>query len=132
MLQQQGKLPQRTSHLIGRQINAGLKGNQKLHAVTVAENIEGHPAGSKTMEVWQCLKGWYKAASKCAPTASPMLLATQIAKRVALYGRVPSPGEPIPIHVSTVDIPDGIPSDGELRAVVKAHPDCRQSTSRCG
>jgi hypothetical protein len=27
MLQQKGKLPQRTSHLIGRQINAELKGN---------------------------------------------------------------------------------------------------------
>ncbi len=35
------------------------------------------------------------------------------------YGRVPSPGQPIPIHVNTVDIPDGIPSDGELRAVVR-------------
>jgi hypothetical protein len=55
MLQQQGKLPQRTSHLIGRQINAGLKGNQKQHAVTVAENIKGHPAGGETKEVWQCL-----------------------------------------------------------------------------
>jgi hypothetical protein len=52
MLQQQGKLPQRTSRLIGRQINAELKGNQKQRAVTVAENIEGHLAGGETKEAW--------------------------------------------------------------------------------
>jgi hypothetical protein len=40
MLQQQGKLLQQTSYLIGRQINAGLKGNQKQHAATAAKNIE--------------------------------------------------------------------------------------------
>jgi hypothetical protein len=48
-----------------------------------------------------------------------MLLAAQTAKRVALYGRVPSPGEPLPIHVSKVDIPDGVPSNWELREVVR-------------
>ncbi len=36
-----------------------------------------------------------------------------------MYRRVPSPGEPLPIHVNKVDIPDGIPSDGELRAVAR-------------
>jgi hypothetical protein len=92
MLRQQGKLPQQTSCLIGRQINAGLKGNQKQHAATFVENIEGHLAGGETKEAWQCLKGWYKAASKRAPTASPVLLAAQTAECVALYGRVPSPG----------------------------------------
>jgi hypothetical protein len=107
------------SHLIGRQINTGLKGNQKQRVATVAENIEGHLAGGETKEVWQCLKGWYKAAYERAPTASPMLLAAQTVKRIALYGRVPSPGEPLPIHVNKVNIPDGIPSDGELRAVVR-------------
>jgi hypothetical protein len=48
-----------------------------------------------------------------------MLLAAQTAKGVALYGRGPSPGEPFPIHINKVDILDGIPSDKELRAVVR-------------
>jgi hypothetical protein len=48
-----------------------------------------------------------------------MSLAAQTAKDIALYGRVPSPGEPLPIHVNKVDIPDGIPSDRKLRAVVR-------------
>jgi hypothetical protein len=48
-----------------------------------------------------------------------MSLAAQTAERVALYRRVTSKGDPIPIHVNKADIPDDIPSDGELRAVVR-------------
>jgi hypothetical protein len=48
-----------------------------------------------------------------------MSLAAQTAKRIALYGRVASKGDPIPIHVNKASIPDNIPSDGELQAVVR-------------
>jgi hypothetical protein len=48
-----------------------------------------------------------------------MSLAPQIAERVALYGRVASKGDPLPIHVDKADMLDNIPSDGELRAVVR-------------
>jgi hypothetical protein len=48
-----------------------------------------------------------------------MSLAAQTAKRIALYGRVASKGDPIPIHVDKADILDDIPSDGELWAVVR-------------
>ncbi len=53
------------------------------------------------------------------PKASKMSLAAQTAKCVALYGRVASKEDPIPIHVGKADIPDDIPSDGELRAIVR-------------
>ncbi len=52
MLPQQEKLPQWMSHLIRRQINAGLKGDQKQRAATVAENIKGHLVGRETKEAW--------------------------------------------------------------------------------
>jgi hypothetical protein len=78
-----------------------------------------HLAGGKTKEAWQCLKGWHRAASERAPAASPVLLATQTADRVALCGRVPPPGEPLPIHINKVAIPDGITSNQELREVVR-------------
>jgi hypothetical protein len=116
---QQGKLSQQASHLIGRQIAAGLKGDQKQCAATAAENIKGHLVGGEPKEAWHCLKGLYKAASKSAPTASPMLLTIQTAERGALYGRASPPGAPIPIHVNKADIPDDIPSNRELRAVVQ-------------
>jgi hypothetical protein len=48
-----------------------------------------------------------------------MLLATQTVECVALYGRVPSAGEPLPIHVDKANIPDGPPSNRELWSVVQ-------------
>jgi hypothetical protein len=70
-------------------------------------------------EAWRSLKGWYKAATNHAPKASKMSLATQTAKHVALYERAASKGDPIPIHVNKANIPDNIPSDRELRAIVR-------------
>jgi hypothetical protein len=60
-----------------------------------------------------------------------MMLAAQTAECVALYGRVPSPGEPLPIHINKVNIPDSLPSDGELRAVMRGLQNrCAAGTSR--
>jgi hypothetical protein len=82
MLRQQGKLLKRMTHLLGRQIASGLKGDRQQQAANVAGNIEGLLASGETKEVWQCLKGWYQAASDTAPAASPMSLAAQTAERV--------------------------------------------------
>jgi hypothetical protein len=76
-------------------------------------------AAGEPKEAWRSLKGWYKAATDRAPKASKMSLAAQTAERVTLYGRVASKGDPIPIHVNKADILDDIPSDGELRAIVR-------------
>ncbi len=118
-LQQQGKLLQQAAHLIRRQIATRLKGDRAQHAAAAAEKIEGHLVAGEPKEAWRSLKGWYKAATNCMPKASKMLLAAQTAKCVALYGRATSKGDPIPIHVNKADIPDDIPSDRELRAVVR-------------
>ena len=36
-----------------------------------------------------------------------------------MYGKVPSPGEPLLIHVDKIGIPDGVPSDQELWEVMR-------------
>jgi hypothetical protein len=118
-MQQQGKLTQRAVPLIGRQITAGLKGDRATRAAVAAEKIKGHLATGEPKEAWQSLKGWYKAATDCMPKVSKMSLAAQTAERVALYRKVASKGDPIPIHVNKAAIPDDIPGDGELRAVVR-------------
>jgi hypothetical protein len=118
-LRQQGKLLKRMTCLLGRQIASGLKGDRQQRAADIAGNIEGLLASRETKEGWRCLKGWYKAASDTAPAASPMSLAAQTAERVDLYRKVPPPGDPLPIHVDKANIPDGPPSDGELREVVR-------------
>jgi hypothetical protein len=62
-LRQQGKLLKRMTRLLGCQIASGLKGDRQQRAANLAGNIEGLLASGETKEVWQCLKGWYKAAS---------------------------------------------------------------------
>jgi hypothetical protein len=118
-LRQQGKLLQQATCLIGRQIATGLKGDRAKRAVAAMEKIKGHLAAGEPKEVWRSLKGWYKAITDRAPKVSKMSLAAQTAKRVPPYGRVASKGDPIPIHVDKANILDDIPSDGELRAVVR-------------
>jgi hypothetical protein len=118
-LRQQGKLPQWASHLIGQQIADGLKGDRQQQTASVVETIEGHLASREMKEARRCLKGWYTATFEAAPAASPMLVAPQTAKRVALYGGVPPPGAPLSIHVAPVNIPDGPPSNGELWDTVR-------------
>ncbi len=98
---------------------AGLKGDRRQRAADVAEAIDKHLAGGETKEAWRCLKGWYKTSSESAPAASPMSLAAQTAEHITLYGRVPSTGEPLPIHVDKAGIPDGPPSNRELWSVVR-------------
>jgi hypothetical protein len=93
-LRQQGKLSKRMTHLLGREIASGLKGDRRQRAADVAGNIEGLLASGETKEAWQCLKGWYKAASDTAPAASPMSLAAQTDERVDLYRKVPPRGTP--------------------------------------
>ncbi len=53
-----------------------------------------------------------------APKACHKTLVHQTDKRIALYTKVCPPGGNIPINVQPFDIPDGIPSDLEIRGVV--------------
>jgi hypothetical protein len=95
-MQQQGKLSQQTTCLIGRQITAGLRGDHAKCAVVAGEKIKGHLVAGEPKEAWWSLKGLYKATTDCVSKASKMSLAAQTAKRIALYGRVASKGDPIP------------------------------------
>ncbi len=53
-----------------------------------------------------------------APKACHEMLVRQTEERIALYSNVRPPGWNIPINVQPFDIPDGIPSDSEIRGVV--------------
>ena len=44
-----------------------LKGDHAKRAVVAAEKIKGHLAAGEPTEAWRSLKGWYKAATDCAP-----------------------------------------------------------------
>jgi hypothetical protein len=54
-----------------------------------------------------------------APKASHDTLVRQTEERIALYSCIPPPGGPLPINVQPFDICDDIPSDLEIREVVR-------------
>jgi hypothetical protein len=54
-----------------------------------------------------------------APKASHDMLVQQTKERIALYSRVPPPGWLLPIIVQPFNICDGIPSNSEIREVVR-------------
>ncbi len=53
-----------------------------------------------------------------APKACHKTLARQTEERKTLYARVPPPREQ-PINVTPFDVPDGVPSNSEIREVVR-------------
>jgi hypothetical protein len=54
-----------------------------------------------------------------APKACHETLARQTEERKTLHARVPPPGEQLPINVTPFDVRDGVPSDSEIREVVR-------------
>jgi hypothetical protein len=118
-LRQAGKLNQCRAHVIGRCIKAALKGDRKQRAATVGDKIKGLLATGEVKEAWCCLKGWCTAVEDRVPKACHETLARQTEERKTLYARVPPPGEQLPINVTPFDVPDGVPSNLEIREVVR-------------
>jgi hypothetical protein len=118
-LRQAGKLNQRGSHVIGRQIKAALASNSNQRAATVRDKIEGLMVARELKEAWRCLMGWYSMVEDHAPKASHDTLVRQTEERIALYTCVPPAGEMLPINVQPFDINDDVPSDSEIKEVVR-------------
>ena len=64
------------------------------------------------------LKGWYRAAKKVEARPCFQMMERQTAERVALYTWRSSPGEPLPINITPVPIPDSAPTDSEVHDAV--------------
>jgi hypothetical protein len=54
-----------------------------------------------------------------APKASHDTLTRQTEERITLYARVPPAGEMLSINVQPFDINDNVPSNSEIRKVVR-------------
>ncbi len=117
-LRRAGKLIQHGSRIIGRQIKAALAKDCKQRAANVGDKIEGLLSAGELKEAWQCLKGGYSTVEDRAPKACHEMFVHQTEERIALYMKVRPPGGNIPINVQPFNIPDGIPSNLEIRGVV--------------
>ena len=82
-------------------------------------------------EAWYRLQGWYKAAVDRSLPPAQATLKRITAERVALYSRVPSPGDSIPVDIEPVAVEDGVPgkSSGRSNACATTAPGGRRG---CG
>ena len=70
-------------------------------------------------EAWYRIQGWYKAAVGRAPPPAPITLERITTERVAMYSRVPPPGDNIPVELETFKVEDVVPEEGEIEWAVK-------------
>ena len=65
-------------------------------------------------EAWHRIQGWYKAAVDRAPPPARVMLERITAERVALYSRVPPPGDNIPVAIKPFKVDDLVLEEGEI------------------
>jgi hypothetical protein len=118
MLRRKGMLSQTAERGLGRQIKVRLAADRLERAKNTTSTIEDCLAAGDFVEVWRNLKGWSRLVEDRAPKACPETLASQTAERVELYTAVPPPGWLMPINVTPIPVPDGTPTDHEIREVV--------------
>jgi hypothetical protein len=119
MLRRTGKLCQTAARTMQRQIWTALRGDRATRTSHVGECIEHELAGGNVQEAFRHLKGWYRAASETTSRPCPQTMERQTAKRIALYARRDSPGEPLPINIDPLPVDDGTPTDSEVRAAAQ-------------
>ena len=79
-----------------------------------------HIQAGDMWEAWRSVQEWYKEAGAQQAKKCHNSMETQTVEREELYARVPPPGGPIPCNVPKTSINDGMPSDAEIRGMVKA------------
>jgi hypothetical protein len=99
-----------------RAIWNSLQSDRTAQTKRVGEAIEAELRGGDVQEAYRHLKGWYRAATEVEARPCFQTMERQMAERVALYARRTSPGEPLPINITPVPLPDGAPTDSEVRA----------------
>jgi hypothetical protein len=113
-----GSLPLTATRRIGCKIKSSLAADHKQHSTNAASTIESHLSNGAVKEAWQALKRWYWAAEDRPQPACPETMAKQMAERVELYARAPPMGTSLPFNFPYFEIPDSVPTNKEIRAVV--------------
>jgi hypothetical protein len=80
--------------------------------------IKSELTGGNVQEAFCHLKGWHRAASEMQAKPCYQTMECQTSERVNFYAQRESPGDPLPINVTPVEINDDALSDDELRQVV--------------
>jgi hypothetical protein len=113
-----GNLPLTTACRIGCEIKSSFAADHKQCASNAASTVESHLSNGAVKEAWRTIKGWYRVAEDRPPPAFPETMAKQMAKCMELYARAPPMGNSLPFNFPYFEIPDGVPTNKEIRAMV--------------
>ena len=105
---------------LGRAVRASLKGDRRRRLEDAGKAVEvllgEDPPNAK--EVWQRMKGWYRAAANRGPPPARATVDRITAERVELYSQVPSLGDNIPVTVKPAEIDNSVPTEDEIAEAV--------------
>jgi hypothetical protein len=65
-------------------------------------------------EAFRYLKGWYQNELDSMARPCPQIMERQTAEQVALYAKMDSPGDPLPINIDLVPINNRTPTDAKV------------------
>jgi len=119
MLRAKGTLSQQKHRQLNRKVKAGLNLDRSQRATDTAEAMELELREGDSKEAWRLLKGWYQNVEDRAPKPCYHSIERQTRERVELYTKVQPPGDPIPINIDPFAINDEVPTDAEVREVVR-------------
>ena len=97
-----------------------LKTERRRQAEEAGEEVEALLGSDPPLhrEVWNRIKGWYKAAIDHAPPSDRVNLEQITDERVQLYSYVSPPGMNIPISVQPFPMDDSVPTEDEIEWAV--------------
>ena len=94
-----GLLTKQSIRVHNREVQAGLKQDRRKRAADAGARIEQKLGEGDLKEAWRGLKGWYSAVEERDPKPCYLSMQKQTNERVALYGKVDPPGDPIPVNI---------------------------------
>ena len=98
---------------MGKAVQKSLAADRRRQADEAGEDLP------LIQEAWYRLQGWHKAAVDRAPPPAQATLKRVTAEQVALYSRVPPPGDSIPVTIEPFAVEDGVPDEEEIEWTVK-------------
>jgi hypothetical protein len=99
-------------------IHTTLKVEHTARTAQVSDSIIADLAKGNVHKAFCHLKGWYWAATETQARPCFQTMERLTAERVDLYQQSNSSGPPVAVNIATVEVPDDVPTDGEIRAMV--------------
>jgi hypothetical protein len=112
-------------------IDALLKVDRTAHMVQVGKSINANLTKGNVHEAFCHLKGWYWLAMETQARPCFQTMEKQTAERVDLYQQHDSPGLPVAVNVTPVDVWDNVSTNGEIRAAVTELTNGRSAGASC-